>query len=79
MYQRIFPCEADIRARRQKQSHDSVAFVTSFVWYRGRVFSGQASTHELERALRDLDARLTRDFVSGDVVVVVCSSEASGM
>ena len=30
------------------------------------VFSGQASTHELERALRDLDARLTRDFVSGD-------------
>ena len=30
------------------------------------VFSGQASTPELERALRDLDAKLTRDFVAGD-------------
>ena len=30
------------------------------------VFSGQASTPDLERALRDLDARLTRDFVAGD-------------
>mmetsp|Transcript_8799 Transcript_8799/g.23855 ORF Transcript_8799/g.23855 Transcript_8799/m.23855 type:complete len:111 (+) Transcript_8799:143-475(+) len=34
--------------------------------YPGEVFSGQASTPELERALCDLDARLTRDFVAGD-------------
>jgi hypothetical protein len=29
-------------------------------------FSGPASTPEMERALRDLDARLTREFVAGD-------------
>lgn len=35
---------------------------------KGAVFSGQASTPELERALRDLDARLTHDFVAGDTL-----------
>ena len=30
------------------------------------VFSGQASTPELERALREIDARLTRDYIAGD-------------
>ena len=37
------------------------------------VFSGQASTRELERALRDLDAKLEgRDYIAGDFSTADC-------